>query len=58
MSGPLVEKVCLIVCDSWGIGDAPDAEAYGDAGSDTLGNTARAVGGIVDFGGCSIVRLR
>ena len=35
-----------MVCDSWGVGDAPDAAAYGDTGSDTLGNTSRAVGGI------------
>jgi len=34
------------VCDSWGVGDAPDAAAYGDEGSDTLGNAARAVGGV------------
>jgi phosphopentomutase len=34
------------VCDSFGVGGAPDAEAYGDAGSDTLANTATAVGGI------------
>ena len=41
-----VPKVCVIVCDSWGVGDAPDAEAYGDTGSDTLANTARTVGGL------------
>jgi phosphopentomutase len=41
-----VPKVCVIVCDSWGVGDAPDADAYGDTGSDTLANTARAVGGL------------
>jgi phosphopentomutase len=41
-----VPRVLILVCDSFGVGDAPDAEAYGDAGSDTLGNTARAVGGI------------
>jgi phosphopentomutase len=41
-----VSKVCVLVCDSWGVGDAPDAGAYGDSGSDTLGNTARAVGGL------------
>jgi phosphopentomutase len=29
-----------------GIGAAPDAADYGDAGSDTLGNLARAVGGL------------
>ena len=41
-----VPKVCVIVCDSWGVGDAPDADAYGDTGSDTLANTARTVGGL------------
>ena len=41
-----VPRVCVVVCDSWGVGDAPDARAYGDEGSDTLGNTARAVGGL------------
>lgn len=39
-------KVLLLVCDSFGVGEAPDAAAYGDGGSDTIGNTARAVGGI------------
>jgi phosphopentomutase len=38
--------VLVLVCDSFGVGDAPDAGAYGDAGSDTLGNCSRAVGGI------------
>ena len=42
---PRVPRVCLLVCDSWGVGDAPDAAEYGDEGSDTLGNTARSVGG-------------
>jgi phosphopentomutase len=37
--------VALIVLDGVGIGAAPDADRYGDAGSDTLGNLARAVGG-------------
>ncbi len=41
-----INRVVLIVLDSVGCGDAPDAAAYGDAGSDTLGNTARAVGGL------------
>ncbi|MGH2546850.1 MAG: phosphopentomutase [Actinomycetota bacterium] len=39
-------KVLLLVCDSFGVGEAPDAAAYGDGGSDTIGNTARTVGGI------------
>jgi phosphopentomutase len=42
----LVPRVLVIVCDSWGVGDAPDAATYGDQGSDTLANTAGAVGGI------------
>jgi len=36
----------MLVCDSFGVGDAPDAAAYGDEGSDTLGNCSLAVGGI------------
>ncbi len=46
MSEALVPRVVVVVCDSWGVGDAPDADAYGDTGSDTLANTARAVDGI------------
>jgi phosphopentomutase len=46
VTGALVPRVLVVVCDSWGVGDAPDAAAYGDEGSDTLGNTAGAVGGI------------
>ncbi len=46
MTGALVPRVLVVVCDSWGVGDAPDAAAYGDVGSDTLANTAAAVGGI------------
>ena len=42
----LVSRVCVLVCDSWGVGDAPDAEAYGDRGSDTLAHVAHAVGGL------------
>ncbi|HPF34490.1 MAG TPA: phosphopentomutase [Candidatus Krumholzibacteria bacterium] len=36
----------LIVLDGVGVGALPDADAYGDAGSDTLGHTAAAVGGL------------
>jgi phosphopentomutase len=43
---PLVPRVLLVVCDSWGVGDAPDAADYGDDGADTLAHTAEAVGGI------------
>ena len=41
-----VGRVILIVMDSVGCGATPDAGAYGDEGTDTLGNTARAVGGM------------
>lgn len=36
----------VIVLDGVGIGELPDAQKYGDEGSDTLGNLAEAVGGI------------
>jgi phosphopentomutase len=41
-----VRRVILIVLDSVGCGDAPDAASYGDEGSNTLGNIARTVGGL------------
>jgi phosphopentomutase len=40
MSGNF-RRVTWIVLDSVGIGEMPDAAAYGDSGSDTLGNIAR-----------------
>ncbi len=36
----------MIILDGVGCGELPDAALYGDSGSDTLGNTARAVGGL------------
>ena len=36
----------MIVLDAVGAGELPDAADYGDEGSDTLGNIARAVGGL------------
>ena len=39
-------RACVIVLDAVGAGELPDAEEYGDAGSNTLGNIARAVGGL------------
>jgi phosphopentomutase len=38
--------VTIVVLDSVGIGGAPDAEAFGDAGSATLPHVAEAVGGL------------
>jgi phosphopentomutase len=40
-------RFLILVADSAGCGALPDAGEYGDAGSDTIGNTSRAVGGIV-----------
>jgi phosphopentomutase len=41
-----LKRAAVIVLDGLGVGPAPDTGAYGDAGSDTLGNVARAVGGL------------
>lgn len=41
-----VSRVVLIVIDSVGIGAMDDAPAWGDAGSNTVGNIARARGGL------------
>ncbi len=37
-------RIHLIVLDSVGIGEAPDAHAFGDEGSDTLGHIAQHLG--------------
>ncbi len=42
----MTRRAAIIVLDGLGIGSAPDSAAYGDTGSDTLGNVARAVGGL------------
>jgi phosphopentomutase len=41
-----MKRAAIIVLDGLGIGEAPSTARYGDAGSDTLGNVARAVGGL------------
>jgi phosphopentomutase len=41
-----MRRAAIIVLDGVGIGPAHDAEVYGDAGSNTLGNVARTVGGL------------
>jgi phosphopentomutase len=41
-----LKRAAIIVLDGLGIGPCPDQAAYGDGGSDTLGNVARAVGGL------------
>lgn len=37
-------RVILVILDSVGIGELPDAAAFGDTGSDTLGHIAETVG--------------
>jgi len=39
-------RFVILVADSAGCGALPDAGRYGDEGSDTIGNTSRAVGGL------------
>ena len=39
-------RIFTIVLDSVGAGAMHDADKYGDVGTDTLGHTAKAVGGI------------
>nr|WP_097041248.1 phosphopentomutase [Terribacillus aidingensis] len=40
------KRAFLIVMDSVGIGEAPDAEAFGDKGADTLGHIASHMNGL------------
>ena len=37
-----MKRVFLIVLDSFGIGEMPDAANYGDKGSNTLGTVAKS----------------
>jgi phosphopentomutase len=46
---PAFTRVILVVVDSAGIGELPDAAAYGDEGSNTIGNIAAQVGLAVPF---------
>ena len=41
-----ISRVTLIVLDSVGAGELPDAHIFDDEGSNTLGNMAKAVGGM------------
>jgi phosphopentomutase len=41
-----MRRAIIVVMDSCGAGEAPDAADYGDEGSDTIGHTASAVGGL------------
>jgi phosphopentomutase len=39
-------RILFIVLDGVGVGEAPDAARWGDTGSNSIGNVARAVGGL------------
>lgn len=41
-----LNRAIILVVDSGGVGELPDAAEYGDAGSDTLGHVAHAAGGL------------
>jgi len=41
-----INRMIVIVLDGVGAGEAPDAAAYGDVGSNSLGNVARVIGGL------------
>lgn len=46
MGGGKLRRVVCLVADGFGVGEAPDAGAYGDGGANTMANTAKAVGGL------------
>ena len=41
-----MKRAVLMILDSVGIGEMPDADRYGDVGSNTLANTAAVTGGL------------
>ena len=41
-----MKRCFLVVIDSLGVGEAPDAKEYGDIGTNTLANVAKSVGGV------------
>ncbi len=46
MAATVLQRAMIVVLDGVGAGDAPDAEAYGDAGTNSLSHCASAVGGL------------
>ncbi len=39
-------RACVLILDSCGVGELPDAANYGDKGANTIGNIARVLGGL------------
>jgi phosphopentomutase len=46
MTANTYKRIFIIVMDSVGIGEAPDAEKFGDKGADTLGHIAERMNGL------------
>lgn len=46
MDKNVVDRVIVVILDGVGVGELPDAAEYGDLGSNSLANTAKAVGGL------------
>jgi phosphopentomutase len=46
MGGTPMRRAAVVVLDACGVGALPDADAYGDAGSNTLAHLAEMVGGL------------
>ncbi|WP_374717890.1 phosphopentomutase [Neobacillus sp.] len=46
MASTTYKRIFLIVMDSVGIGEAPDADKFGDKGADTLGHIAEKMNGL------------
>jgi phosphopentomutase len=42
----MIGRVILVILDGVGIGELPDAADFGDVGSNSIANTAKAVGGL------------
>lgn len=42
-----LKRAIILVMDSAGVGELPDAADYGDQGADTIGNVATAAGGLL-----------
>lgn len=45
-TGEDMKRAILLILDSAGIGELPDADRYGDVGSNTIANIAKAIGGL------------
>jgi len=41
-----IMRACVLILDSCGVGELPDAENYGDSGSNSIGNVAIKTGGL------------